>query len=145
MADTLTANAGLSTLTGGAGRDTFVIQTPSTNLNSYATITDASVGDTIKMAVLGADTFSQSKITLGGTAVFQDYANAAINAGGDAHVNGAIAWFQYNGDTYIVESLHNAVTTHDFQNGSDIVVKLTGLVDLSHTSLSTANGTLLIG
>ena len=65
--------------------------------------------------------------------------------GDDAHSNGYIAWFQYGSDTYVVESLHNAVTTHDFQNGVDQVVKLTGLVDLTHTSLNTTVAALLIG
>ena len=143
-ADTFNANGGLDILTGNGGNDTFVITT-SANLNSYATITDANVGDTIKLTALGVDTFQAAKVTLGGTAVFQDYANAAVNAGGDAHSNGYIAWFQYGSDTYVVESLHNAVTTHDFQNGVDQVVKLTGLVDLTHTSLNTTVAALLIG
>jgi S-layer protein len=143
--DTITANAGLDTLTGGGGNDTFVITTPSANVNSYATITDAHIGDTIKMVALGTDVFAQSKVTLANTAVFQDYANAAVNANGNSSVNGHISWFQYGGDTYIVESVHNALTTPNFQNGTDIIVKLTGAVDLSHTSLNTQGATLLIG
>jgi S-layer protein len=138
--DVLTANAGLDILTGGAGNDTFVIATPSGNLNSYATITDAANGDVIQLAHLGVETFAAAKITLGGTAVFQDYANAAINAGGNSSVNATISWFQYNGDTYIVESLHNATTTADFKNGTDVVVKLTGIHDLSTATLL-ENGT----
>jgi hypothetical protein len=143
--DTLTANGGMDTLTGNAGRDVFVIQTASANLNSYATITDAAAGDTIKMTALGTDVFSAAAISLGSTAVFQDYANAAINAGGDSSTTGHISWFQFGGNTYVVESLHNAVATHDFQNGVDLVVKLVGAVDLSHTSLDTTGATLLIG
>jgi S-layer protein len=86
---------------------------------------------------------------LAATAVFQDYANAVVNAGGDSSTNGHIGWFQFGGDTYIVEGLNNAITTPNFANSSatgDIVVKLTGLVDLSHTSLNTTGApTLLIG
>ena len=75
----MTANAGLNTLTGGAGFDTFVIKTASVNVNSYATITDATKGDYIQFSNVGTPSFIQSKVSLGDTAVFQDYANAAIN------------------------------------------------------------------
>jgi S-layer protein len=136
--DVLTANAGMDTLTGNGGHDTFVIQTPSTNLNSYANITDAMAGDTIKMNANVGDTFNQSAITLGNTAVFQDYANAVVH-GTTAH---AIEWFQYSGNTYIIQNLSGATS---FTNGTDLVVKLTGLVDLSHTSINPVAGTLLIG
>jgi S-layer protein len=135
--DTLTANRGLDTLTGGAGNDTFVIAEAAANVNTYSTITDFSKGDTLVFANLGTETFSAAKLTLGATAVFQDYANAAVNAGGNASVNGFITWFQYNGDTYVVESRHDVGTTADFVNGTDVVVKLVGLVDLSGATINT--------
>jgi S-layer protein len=137
-ADVLTANAGLDVLTGGGGHDTFVVQTASSSIGVYSTITDFVAGDQLKLAVVGTETFQSTKISLAGTAVFQDYANAAIAATGDAHLNGAVAWFQYNGDTYVVENLHNGTTTPSFVNGTDIVVKLTGLVDLSHAGFNSA-------
>ena len=148
--DTLTANAGMDTLTGGSGNDTFVITTASTNVNSYATITDAHVGDTIALIAnhnhnavpVYNDTFTQSAVTLGSTAVFQDYANAVIHSTSV----GAIDWFQYSGNTYIVENQSGGTS---FVNGTDVIVKLTGTVDLSHTSLNvgsaTTHATLLIG
>ena len=138
--DTLTANAGLDILTGNGGNDTFVINTPSINVNSYATITDANVGDVIQFA--GLTIFSQAQTILGGTAVFQDYANAAVTT--SAPDAGKAAWFQFGGNTYIVE--HNVIGAEtSFTNGTDSIVKLLGLVDLSHTSLNATNGTLLIG
>ena len=146
--DTLTANAGMDTLTGGSGNDTFVITTASTNVNSYATITDAHVGDTIALIAnhnavpVYNDTFTQSAVTLGSTAVFQDYANAVIHSTSV----GAIDWFQYSGNTYIVENQSGGTS---FVNGTDVIVKLTGTVDLSHTSLNVGSAathaTLLIG
>lgn len=136
--DTITANGGLDTLTGGGGNDTFVV-TPSANVNSYATITDANAGDSIKLSTTGAITFTQSKVTLASTAVFQDYANAVI--AGTAQGN--IAWFQYGGDTYVVQ--HEQAGGTAFLNGTDLIVKLAGLVDLSHTSLNTTSATLLVG
>jgi len=133
--DTLTANAGADTLTGGAGSDTFVVAQVTSNLNVYTTITDATAGDQIKLADKGTETFNATKVALAGTAVFADYANAVVNAGGNSATNGAIGWFQFGGDTYIVEGMHDATTTKDFSNGTDLVVKLSGLVDLSTATL----------
>ena len=144
-ADTLTANKGLDVLTGGAGADVFKIQTVTANVNTYSTITDAASGDTVMLVDKGTEVFTAAKVTLSATAVFQDYANAVVNAGGDSSANGHLGWFQFNGDTYVVESLHNASTTADFVNNTDLVVKLTGLVDLSTASLASGSGpTLLI-
>ena len=145
-ADTLTANAGLDTLTGGAGVDTFVVKTVTANVNTYSTITDATAGDIVNLVDLGAETFQSTKVTLANTAVFQDYANAVVAAGANASVNGYVGWFQFNGDTYVVESMHNGTTTPSFTNGTDLVVKLTGLVNLSTASIfniGAAGGPLL--
>jgi len=145
--DTLTGNAGLSLLTGGAGNDLFIAVRPSSS-SSYSTITDATAGDRIQLINQGTETFKAAKITLGDTAVFQDYVNKVVNDGGDASTNGYIAWFQFSGNTYVVESLHNATTTPDFQNNSttgDVVIRLTGLIDLSTASLNTGTPTLLLG
>ena len=143
-ADVLTSNSGLDILNGGAGNDTFVIKV-STNVNSYATINNAHVGDMISfgsVGVAGMVAFSQTQVALAPTAVFQDYANAAVHA--TATAAGDVAWFQFGGNTYVVE--HNVVGAEtSFTNGTDAIVKITGAVDLSHTSLSTSHNTLLIG
>ncbi|MFY8142546.1 MAG: S-layer protein [Caulobacter sp.] len=131
--DALNGNAGLSILTGGAGNDTFGI-VAAANVNSYNTITDLSAGDLIK--ITGITSFTNAKVTLGDTAVFQDYANAAINA---LAANGA-GWFQYAGNTYIVADLGANGTA--FTNAEDAIVKLTGLVDLSGAALNSTNGTI---
>jgi S-layer protein len=138
--DTLTANAGLDFLTGGAGRDTFVIPAASPNLNGYSTITDASSRDSVKFSPVTAAVFAPTKLVLGDTAIFQDYANLAAQ-GAVAGGNGILSWFQFSGNTYIVEDLSVGTS---FVNGGDIVVKLTGLVDLSTSSLNTDGPTLLI-
>lgn len=141
-ADKLTANAGLSVLTGGAGDDTFVIQTASTNVNSYATIADATKGDYIQFTnTAGAEVFNAAKLSLGDTAVFQDYANAAIATN---TTQGGISWFQYGGNTYIVQEA-GANTSSSFTNATDFIVKLTGLVDLSTASFDTTDISVRIG
>ncbi|NKE66410.1 hypothetical protein RAMLITH_11310 [Ramlibacter sp. RBP-2] len=142
--DTLTG-ADLTTLSGGAGNDIFVMNKPS-NVNSYSTIADAASGDVIDLDAANGGTvvFTQSAIVLAGTAVFQDYANAAVNAlGADAD---NAAWFQFGGNTYIVQSGrdHSGAGTPDFGNNVDAIIKLTGLVDLSVASYNQTNGTLEI-
>ena len=63
-----------------------------------------------------------------------------LAAAADGSSNSTIKWFQYAGDTYVVE--HNA--TAGFATG-DVVVKLTGLHDLSTATLSTVSLTLCLG
>ena len=36
--------------------------------------------------------------------------------------DGYVGWFQYLGDTYVVESKHSGTVTPSFVNGTDIVV-----------------------
>ena len=118
--------------------DTFIITAPSINVTSFSTITDALTADVIQ--ITSATKFAASKVVLDPTvAVFQDYANAAINA----TVVNEVSWFQTGGSTYIVMDKTNNSTS--FVNGEDIIVKLTGLVDLSHASFSATNGTIEIG
>lgn len=125
----------MATLTGGTGNDVFVIKTASLNVNSYATITDFTAGDLVQFNE--ADSFAASKVTLGTTAVFQDYANAAMNAIGANDV----AWFQFDGNTYIVMDVA-ATDSTTFVNGEDFVVKLAGLVDLSTATFNATEGTI---
>jgi len=133
--DTLNTNKGLSTLTGGAGVDTFNISVASLNVNSYSTITDATKGDIIHFNG-AASTFASSKVVLGSTAVFQDYANAATVGS----ATNALSWFQFGTDTYIVKDVN--ASTSGFVNGSDMIVKLVGTVDLSTASFSATQGNI---
>lgn len=137
--DSLTANAGMVKMYGGAGNDTFNITTASINVNSAATIMDLSSGDVIKFA--GADSFKAAGITLDSTAVFQDYANAAIAS---ITTNNDLAWFQYSGNTYIIQEKNAGTNPDVFVNAEDFVVKINGLVDLSTASFNASQGTLEI-
>jgi S-layer protein len=133
--DTIRANAGQDILTGNGGNDTFVINVPSVNSSAYATITDANAGDTIQMS--GIKTFSNGGISLQNTAVFQDYVNTAIH--NSAATNAS--WFQYAGNTYVVDNVSGGPS---FVNGTDMIVKLAGTVDLSHATLNTTSGLIVL-
>jgi S-layer protein len=149
--DTLIGGAGndtlkgddLTQLTGGEGSDTFLMNMPS-NVNTYSTITDLEAGDVIKFdsATAGDVEFSSAALTLASTAVFQDYANAAVNQFG-IDVDDA-AWFQFGGNTFVVQSGGNHGTTADFQAGQDSIIQITGVVDLSTASYNQTDGTLEI-
>ena len=124
--DIIASGTGLDLVTGGGGNDTYTF-VANPNGNIYTTITDANAGDVLTFVDHGAEVFTAAKVTLGGTAVYQDYLNQAANGDGGT-TNSRIAWFQFGGDTYVVED--NSAGS-SFVNGADIVVKLTGLVDLS--------------
>jgi len=117
---------GLNTVTGGGGNDKYEIFT-NLNGNTYTTITDANAGDVLSLYGFGASVFHSAKIVLADTAAFQDYLDAAT-AGTGAAADNVVSWFQYGGNTYVVEDRSNATT---FQNGFDLVVRLTGAIDVS--------------
>jgi S-layer protein len=56
------------------------------------------------------------------------------------------AWFQFGGNTYVVQSGldHVTTTTPDFVDGTDSIIKISGLVDLSTASYNQDVGTLEI-
>lgn len=64
---------------------------------------------------------------------------AASQAGHLGASTGVVEWFQYQGNTYVVEAVNNATSgsgaTHTALGANDAVVKLTGLVDLSHAAV----------
>jgi len=124
-ADMITSGVGLDQVTGGAGNDTFVVVGGNVS-NVYASILDAAAGDKLQFTDRGTETFTAANLTLAGTATFQDYLDAT--ASGDGSTNGIIKWFQFGGNTYVVEDLSAGSS---FVNGTDLVVQLTGLVSLT--------------
>ena len=147
--DTITfASTMATTVTGGAGKDTFVINKgidPVTFAASKtSTITDFTKGDTIKIGGPGADA-TQNKIVKYETSGSLDFANnfkEALKAAGDKKV----AYFTYRDpdsnstDTYIVKS-NGADAVAD---PNDYVVKLSGTIDLSNATITTSGNDTLI-
>jgi len=128
--DAITGGVGADRMTGGTGADTFTVGTEASTL-VYDTITDLTLADDDVISGLStggdgtAETFNATVITLGGVATFQDYLNAATATNG---TEGEISWFQFNGNTYVVQD-NNAAAT--YTAADDIVIEIVGLVDLS--------------
>jgi S-layer protein len=131
----VTDGATSAVIDGGAGADTFDITGAALGVEAFATFNNVEAGDTF---VLNAASFSSDAVnmTLDDPST-SDFINAAFNQT-DGTSNEAI-WFQHNGDTYIVDNAGDA----GFDAANDVVVKLTGLVDLSAASFNDA-GTLEI-
>lgn len=148
-ADTITVSANGGSITTGAGNDSVdvsaaVVGTATPAGAVITTITDLAAGDKIVFANLGTEVFTTTKVNVGtATALIGGTTNALdlAVAAGDSTTNGQITWFQYAGDTYIVEELgaNAAVIGTD-----DIVIKLTGLIDLSTATFDAATNTLTI-
>jgi len=139
--DTLAVSAGAdrTILDGGAGSDTFAINGAAATSSTYANITSVSTGDVIDFAA--ATTFTAAEITLsaGATETTQALMDLAVN---NLALN-EMGWFQTGGNTFIVMDAANEGTA-GFVDGEDMVVMITGLVDLSTASFNSTNGTLEI-
>ena len=146
-ADMLTTSTFATTLTGGAGADTFnvalaVVGTATPAGAVITSITDAAVTDMIMFANKGTEVFTTAKVDVStATALIGGTVNALdLALAGDGSTNGAIKWFQYGGDTYVVEDLSVGAVTAV----TDIVVKLTGLIDLSTASFDATSNALTL-
>lgn len=145
-ADTFTTTTAKATLTLGAGYDlvnaassTITVSSVSSPTlaeatGSLPTITDIATGDTIKLAssataaTLGAATSTASATNL------LDALNALANASAQT------AWGVYGGNTYIV---FDASGTTGTLATSDVVIALTGTVDLAASNIN-ASGVLTV-
>ena len=134
---TVGASAGLNTIDVGAGTDTVVLGGVQAAAGYYTSVTGMAAGDKIDLsgvtATARADSALGAKITLGGAATFANYLDAAT--AGVVADNGAatMAWFQLNGNTYIVVDTETGfgVDGTTFQDGVDSVIELVGLVTLT--------------
>ncbi|WP_142811804.1 hypothetical protein [Tepidiphilus olei] len=135
--DILTVTAGADTvrLNGGSGNDTFVIAGAASTLNTYVVIEGVNAGDVIDMNLVGGNSFKQSKIVLseGADETLLAYANKAM---ADLAA-GEIGWFQRGNNTFIVLDAGDD-STSSFVEGEDVIVMITGLVDLSKASFNTS-------
>jgi S-layer protein len=140
--DTVTTSAGGSTITLGGGNDAINVAATvaaSTTAPTLTTITDAfGSGDSLVFANQGTEVFTSAAANVSAATSLVNALDIAITAAGDT--NGQIVWFQYGGNTYVVEHL-GASTNFDV---TDIVVKLAGSVDLSTASYTAGTNTLAL-
>jgi len=134
--DTITSSADGGKFTGGAGEDLFNISAAVAGGTTVATsvianITDFASGDSIRFDNT-AVSFDSTKVALDDTV--QDLDDALALAMNNT-TGGQINWFQYGADTYAVQNVDGTAGL----GNTDIVVKLTGQVDLSEATLSTAD------
>jgi S-layer protein len=134
--DVIDSETGLDSITLGAGNDTVTIRANSSSF-IFATITDAANGDVINASADQGTEIGIGQIILAGVAGFSDYLNQA--ASGDGNANAIWSWFNYGGDTYVIQD--NSAGT-SFVAGTDIVVKLTGVKDLSDWTVNGQTVTL---
>jgi len=140
-ADTLASGGGGDTLTGGGGTDTFKISAAGDLGGSsvVTTVTDiASKESIILNAGNGTNVFTTAKIDVSGAADLTAAYNLA--AAGDGSVNSLVKWFQFGGNTYVIEDNSAGATL----GAGDEVVKLIGTVDLSTATFTAGTHTLTL-
>ncbi len=132
----VTDGATSAVIDGGAGADTFDITGAALGVEAFATFNNVEAGDVFK---IDAASFSSDEVsmTLDDPST-SDWINAAFS---QTNADEAI-WFQHNGNTYI--AVNDGTSGVDGYDADDVVVKLTGLVDLSEASFNATNGTLEI-
>lgn len=119
--DTITMGIG-NVITGGEGKDAFTA-TQATGVNatvSYSTIMDFEVGDTL---TIGSRASGVKKVVVTEEMTFDQAVNTALAA-----VSTEVAWFEYQGNTYVVADNDGSGDTF---GANDYIVKLNGIVDLS--------------
>ncbi|AVT82969.1 DUF4214 domain-containing protein [Rhodopseudomonas palustris] len=133
-ADFVTVGSGSNTVTLGAGADTLTIGAVNQSSAIFTTVTDIAAGDVINNGSLSVFAgVVGGKLGAALTSGVNDYQTFLNNAASQGV--GHVSWFQYGGDTYLVEDNSAAAT---FTGNADLVIKFTGLVDLSNSTL--ANG-----
>lgn len=148
--DILFAGSNGARLTGGAGKDQFVLAPSSAGSGSkfastYSTVKDFTAEDLLQLKWLDGATvasvtgFARLGVNLDeSTAVFSNYVDAAI---AQAHAGEAV-WFSYQGNAFVVVD-SGAESAATFAAGQDLIVQLTG-VDLTEVSFNAQFGTIAL-
>lgn len=113
-------------ITGGEGKDTFTATAAGTTpkaAESFSTIMDFGVGDKLEISGMGG---LADKVAVTAEMTFDEAVNKALGAS----TAGKAAWFEYQGNTYVVLDAADAADTEAFAQ-SDYIVKLNGIIDLS--------------
>ncbi|HEX8593899.1 MAG TPA: DUF4214 domain-containing protein [Pseudomonas sp.] len=133
---------GLLTIDVGTGTDRINLTAASTTATTFAKVTGLGNGDIISFAgALGgaADVSAQTNFSaaVATQASLQEYLDAAT--AGDGSGNTVLNWFEFGGNTYIVQDTSASAT---FSAGHDSVIELTGQQTLSEASIASGVVTL---
>lgn len=125
--DDITMGIG-NVITGGEGKDTFTATaagaTPKA-AESFSTIMDFGVGDKLEISGMGG--LADDKVAVTAEMTFDEAVSKALGA---STAGNKAAWFEYQGNTYVVLDAADAAAPEPFAQG-DYIVKLNGIVDLS--------------
>lgn len=121
--DSITMGIG-NVITGGEGKDDFIAtKAKATDAAvSFSTIMDFEVGDTLQV---GSAAEGVQKVVVTEEMAFDKAVNTALAAVDTTK----LAWFEYQGNTYVVADAENG--NGDTFVAGDYIVKLNGIVDLS--------------
>jgi hypothetical protein len=153
--DKIVSAAASSIQSGGAGKDTFDVTLAPAKASGSATgyvttITDFAAGDVLDFiggtnGTHTATAASIAKLTLTTEATLDDAIVSALNASPKATLNAKeVVWFYYGGNTYVTFDAADDTTTNGGMANGDIVVKLTGVVDLTNATFDATNGSVTI-
>ncbi len=127
--DKLIARLNDASLTGNGGADTFDVHDALYTNGNYVTVTDFADGiDKIVLRGQGDESFTVNARSTSGAKTLAR-ALDLIAGETDGSEDAKVHWGQYDGNTYIVEILSN--DSEGAVQDTDLVVKLSGLVDLS--------------
>lgn len=121
--DTIIMGIG-NVITGGEGKDAFTATAAKATdaAVSFSTIMDFEVGDTLQV---GSAARGVQKVVVTEEMAFDKAVNTALAAVDTTK----LAWFEYQGNTYVVADAENG--SGDTFVAGDYIVKLNGIVDLS--------------
>ena len=134
---TLGNSAGTNTIIFGSGTDKLVLAGIATTKAAFAQTTGLSYGDSIDFSGAKGAAINSVQTSLGdkltGQATLDGCLNAATATSVTAGASAVISWFQFNGNTYIVQDTSaNSV----FTAGADSVVMLSGSIEITGASIS---------
>ncbi|WP_406855640.1 DUF4214 domain-containing protein [Alsobacter sp. KACC 23698] len=138
--DSVFIGSGQHQITGGAGADLLIVQ--STSKTAIPVILDLGRGDlgpnpADVFIFAGAGAFQAARVSLPGFGTL----SSALNIAGSSTSGNTVKWFQFSGSTYLVQDIATATT---FQEGTDRVVKIAGLVDFSTANFDGMGGLTLL-
>ena len=131
--DTIIGGQGSDILSGGEGKDTFVVAQQDSTVTNLDFITDFVINtDKIQLQNQGTEVINSSQTIVTPATSLQ--AAADLTSTQDGSVNSLVNWFIYEDNTYLTQDLSADIT---FNNSSDIIIKLQGIIDLSSLDSTT--------